>query len=326
MIKTIQEMQRINPQHYKFETVACYQCGKQDASPFLMGEEDLTGKDGEFQFVSCSGCGLTYQNPRIASDQIKDFYDNEYIAHRKKTDWGILTPLYERAMSKHDRDKEKLIRKFVSLNSNSKVLDVGCAVGSFLLFLKDKYACEVSGVDFKSDFDFPRFGEIDFHHGYFYEQNKLAKGSFDLITMWHFLEHCYDPAKSLAKAKSLLAPGGKLVIEVPRLDSKSFQLFKDKWPGVQAPQHTVMFDKQHLLTMVQNQGLVVSEYLPYGAFPAYFYLFAGSYFKLFGKGLDLDKIVAPYFVGQMLAKPVLLFEKQLNLAMQTVVCEAPTCH
>ena len=73
--------------------------------------------------------------------------------------------------------------------------------------------------------------------------------------------------------------------------------------------------------MIKKSGYKISEYLPYGAFPPYFYLFAGSYFKLFGKGLNLDKIVAPYFAGQLALSPVLAMEKKLNLAMQTIVCE-----
>lgn len=310
-----------NPAHYQFEQVNCYLCGENNPEFLLVGEEDLTGKEGQFQYVKCKSCGLSYQNPRIHMNQIKDFYDSEYIAHRKKKDWGPLTPLYERAMSKHDRDKDKLISKFVSLNSDSRVLDVGCAVGTFLLYLKDKYGCHISGVDFKDDLEFPRFDEIDFHNGLFYEQENLQENSYDLITMWHFLEHCYNPMATLEKAKTLLSDSGKLIVEVPRLDSVSYALFKDKWPGVQAPQHTVMFDKEHFIQMIEKAGYRVTKYLPYGAFPPYFYLFAGSYFKLFGKGLDLDKIVAPYFAGQLLLKPMLMFEKKLNLAMQTIVCE-----
>jgi len=68
--------------------------------------------------------------------------------------------------------------------------------------------------------------------------------------------------------------------------------------------------------------LELVDYLPYGAFPAYFYLFAGIAFKLRkGRGLDFAKAIYPYFLGQILLSPVLLFEHHLNLAMQTVVCK-----
>ena len=309
-----------NPPNYRFEWVPCYACGATSCEVVLVGEEDLTGKEGNFQYVRCCACGLCYQNPRVHIDQIHEFYDSEYIAHRKKKNWGILTPLYERAMSKHDREKVKLVSRYIQMNSERRVLDVGCAVGTFLLHLKDKYGCAISGVDFKEGLDFPRFEEVDFHQGLFYGQERLRDDGFDLITMWHFLEHCYDPPRSLRMAHKLLRDGGRLIIEVPRLDSRTSKWFGPKWPGVQAPQHTVLFDRAHFEQMVAAADLEIVDYLPYGAFPSYFYVFAGSYFRLFGKGMNLDRIIAPYFLGQALLTPMLLFERQLNLAMQTIIC------
>ncbi len=309
-----------NPEHYQFEKVTCLSCHADDYSFFLIGEEDLTGKDGNFQYVKCNRCGLVYQNPRIPVGQIKAFYDSEYIAHRKKTNWGVLTPLYERAMSKHDRDKEKIVRQYVDLNPGSEVLDVGCAVGTFLLYLNDKYRCRISGVDFAENLDYPGFDRIRFHQGLFYEQD-LPEGHFDLVTMWHFLEHCYDPERSLAMAGRVLAKNGKLVIEVPRLDSFTYRLFGRKWPGVQAPQHTVLYTRASLKRMVEQNGFRIVRYLPYGAFPPYFYIFAGTRFRLFGKGINLNKVIVPYFIGQLILTPFLIFGKYLNLSMQTVVCE-----
>lgn len=308
-----------NPARFEFEEIACYLCGSTACSEFLIGEEDLTGKEGEFLYVKCEHCSLVYQNPRLNLKGIKEFYDSEYIAHRKKKNWGILTPLYEWAMNKHDRDKDKLVRKYAVVNAETRILDVGCAVGTFLLHMNKKYDCKISGVDFKDGLSFPGFEKIDFHEGLFYEQNIEAE-SKDILTMWHFFEHDYDPNRSLEMAKKVLAKDGRLIIEVPRLDSLSFRLFGSKWPGVQAPQHTALYDKKTLLAMLEKHGFTVEAYLPYGAFPPYFYLFTGAYFKLFGKGLNLNRIIAPYFLFQLLLFPILLFKNYLNLSMQTVVC------
>jgi SAM-dependent methyltransferase len=308
-----------NPDHFDYEEVNCYLCGSVKYEQFLTGEDDLTGKEGKFLYVKCSRCGLVYQNPRLPVEKIKEFYDSEYIAHRKTKDWGPLTPLYNHAMQKHDRDKEKLVSKYVKLDAKSAVLDVGCAVGTFLLYLNDRYGCRISGVDFKEGLAYPGFERVDFYQGLFYE-SPIPSESFDLVTMWHFLEHCYDPNRSLKMAADVLKEEGKLIIEVPRLDSVTFSLFRDKWPGVQAPQHTALYGKETLCRMVEKNGFRIEEYLPYGAFPPYFYIFTGSYFRLFGKGLNLDKIVAPYFAGQLLLSPLLACQKHLNLSMQTVIC------
>ncbi len=302
------------------ETVACYYCGADTAAPFLDAEDDLTGKPGRFHFCRCTQCGLVYQNPRLNVERIKDFYDDEYIAHRKKTRWGLLTPFYNRAMEKHDRQKDALVSRYVQLGAASDVLDVGCGAGTFLLRLRRRYGASITGVDFKDLSALPGFEQIEFHCGLFYERD-WGERRFDLVTMWHFLEHDYDPLRTLRLAGSLLKPEGRVVIEVPRLDSVSFRLYRDRWPGLQAPQHTVLYSKEMFLKCLAKAGLEVVDYLPYGAFPAYFYLFAGVAFKLLrGRGLNPALAIYPYFVGQLLLSPLLLFERRLNLAMQTAVC------
>ena len=307
-----------------FESVPCYACGATEARALVTAEDDLTGKPGRFEFVTCSQCGLAYQNPRLKLEHIGAYYDDEYIAHRKKTDWGILTPLYRRAMGKHDRNKVALVSSYLLLNARSAVLDVGCGAGTFLAEVKARFGASVAGVDFKDLSTTPWLEGVEFHCGLFYEQDFGAR-RFDLITMWHFLEHDYDPLRTLRTARDLLAPDGRLVIEVPRLDSATWRLYHERWPGLQAPQHTVLYSKDRLLKSMANAGLEVIDYLPYGAFPAYFYLFTGIAFKLLkGKGLDLSKAIYPYFLGQMLCSPLLLFEKRLNLAMQSVICRRPS--
>jgi hypothetical protein len=98
-------------------------------------------------------------------------------------------------------------------------------------------------------------------------------------------------------------------------------LYGRKCPGVQAPQHTALYARETFIAMIEKNGFKVNSYLPYGAFPPYFYIFTGAYFKWVKKGLNLDRIIFPYFLGQFLLTPLLLFSKYLNLSMQTIVCE-----
>ena len=139
------------------------------------------------------------------------------------------------------------------------------------------------------------------------------------------IEFTDDPHLMLREAYRVLKPNGTLVIEVPRLDSRTFRWFGHRWPGLQAPQHTVLLDRTHLLQAVRAAGLKVVDYLPYGAFPAYFYVFTGTAFCLLdGRGLNLRRAILPYFLGQLLLSPVLALERHLNLAMQTVICRRPS--
>jgi SAM-dependent methyltransferase len=303
-----------------FEPVTCYSCGSGAYRDRLIAEDDLTGRPGRFRFVTCNTCGLTYQNPRITLDRIVDYYDDQYIAHRKRRDWGLLTPLFERAMTALDVEKERIVLQYKPLTQSSAVLDVGCGAGTFLDRVHARHGAAVTGIDFKDLSDSPALRDVRFHCGLFYEA-PLEDERFDVVTMWHFLEHDYDPLRSLRTAARVLKHDGRLIVEVPRLDSRTFAWFGDRWPGLQAPQHTVLLDRDALLGLVSKTGLEVVDYLPYGAFPAYFYIFTGIAFRLLkGRGLNLSRAIVPYFLGQVLVTPYLLFERRLNLAMQTVIC------
>ncbi len=320
-------MMNSNPSHSqsdeesdRFEIIPCLSCGATDNREFVFAEDDLTGKPGRFRFVKCNACDLAYQSPRLRLEYIKEFYDDEYIAHRRKKTGGWLAPLLSWVLDGVERRKERLSRRYAEVGPTTKVLDVGCGAGGFLRRLREGSGASTTGLDFKDLSDHPALSGSKFHCGLFYEQD--FKGErFDLITMWHFLEHDYDPARSLATACELLADDGQLIVEVPRLDSRTATWFGDRWPGLQAPQHTILFDRTHFEKMVKSAGLQVVEFLPYGAFPAYYYLFSGVAFKLLrGRGLNVRRALLPYLLGQVLLFPVMLFERKLNLAMQTMVC------
>jgi SAM-dependent methyltransferase len=303
-----------------YERVPCLSCGAGGATYFIEAEDDLTGRPGRFTFVRCDRCGLVYQQTRLTLEHVKPYYDDGYIAHQRRNRWGWMAPLFAAAVGSLDRAKLRIVARYISLGSDTAVLDVGCGSGSFLQRLRRASGASVAGVDFVDLSDRPEFDGVEFHHGLFYEQ-EVGRQRFDLVTMWHFLEHDYHPRRSIAHAREALRPSGRLIIEVPRLDSLSFRLFRGRWPGLQAPQHTALYDRARLIEMVTREGLEVVDYLPYGAFPPYFYLFCGVAFHARpGRGLNLSQAIYAYFAGELILLPVLPLLKYVNFAMQTVVC------
>ena len=94
----------------------CLLCGAGPASFFIAAQDDLTGRPGRFTFVRCDGCGLVYQSPRLTIERIKPFYDDEYLAHRRRSDWGLLSPLFAAAMDSLDRDKLRIVERYAPLD------------------------------------------------------------------------------------------------------------------------------------------------------------------------------------------------------------------
>jgi SAM-dependent methyltransferase len=83
------------------------------------------------------------------------------------------------------------------------------------------------------------------------------EGSFDLVTMWHVLEHLHDPAADLRLVRRLLADGGSLLIEVPNSDSIIAKLFRADWVPWDLPRHLSHFTPDSLRRMLEEAGFRV---------------------------------------------------------------------
>ena len=180
-------------------------------------------------------------------------------------------------MNKLDVDKDRIVGALRhARRQDAQCSTSGAPSARFSSGCGSATASTVVGVDFKDLSRHPSLGGVEFHRGLFYEA-LLASERFDLVTMWHFLEHDYDPMRSLRTARRVLKPGGTLVIEVPRLDSRTFALVRQSLAGAAGPAaHGAARSRASARDRSQRAGLEVVDYLPYGAFPAYFYLFTGT--------------------------------------------------
>jgi SAM-dependent methyltransferase len=88
---------------------------------------------------------------------------------------------------------------------------------------------------------------------------ELSPGSFDVITMWHSLEHVHNPREVLRQAYFLLAPGGKLLIAVPNIESLPFRWFGKSWYGLDLPRHLTHFSPRTLKLMLDRVGFTVRQ-------------------------------------------------------------------
>jgi hypothetical protein len=273
----------VTPVDAMFEDVACYTCGSRDTVPLLAAEDDLTGRPGRFTYVRCRNCRLAYLQPRLKRDYAEEHYDLDYVRARGRADWGWLTPLYESLRDGHDRAKAAFLERHVVPAGATAVLDVRI----------DNAPLE-----------------------------QLPTGTrFDVVTMWDFLQRQYDPLRSLMLARDLLAPGGRLVIETPTLDSRTWRLFSERWPGVQAPRHTVLFSRLTLEMMLDAAGLEVESYHPRGTMPPYLYVFAGIAFKLLKGHAPEGARLAPLFqLGRAIYAPFAAMSRTIPIATQVHVC------
>ena len=118
------------------------------STPFIEARGRPDGQAGTFTFVTCDACGLRYQNPRVALEHIKDYYDDEYIAHRKKN-WGVLNRLL-RPGDGPARPAEGPARVALRRARRARArCSTSAARSARFCTLRARYGARATGVDFK---------------------------------------------------------------------------------------------------------------------------------------------------------------------------------
>ena len=152
----------------------------------------------------------------------------------------------------HQEDHRlRFIRKF---KPRGKILDIGCGRGYFLLACR-RAGYEVEGIDISDaaaayvtrEFKIPvHVGQVD--------QFTLPSDTFDIITMWHSLEHTADPNLYLQSAGKWLKDNGVLVVDVPNYEGYDARMTWSDWPHWDLPYHFYHFTKSSLLALLKKNG------------------------------------------------------------------------
>jgi 2-polyprenyl-3-methyl-5-hydroxy-6-metoxy-1,4-benzoquinol methylase len=138
---------------------------------------------------------------------------------------------------------------------NPRVLDIGCGRGQ-LLSAFQQAGCDVTGTEFSDDAC--RFAreklKIPVRVGLLHELN-FPDASFDVVTMWHVLEHVSDPRPTLAEVARILRPGGIFMVAVPNFGSPEARLTKAGWFHLDMPRHLSHHTRESLARILGEAGL-----------------------------------------------------------------------
>jgi SAM-dependent methyltransferase len=236
----------------EWEDAPCQLCGSRQAA--LLVEAPDSGSGLWFAVVQCQECGLCFTNPRPSPATIGHFYPPRYAPHGPpspkprpsfRPSW---LPPWGRVCQE---------RLYLPWHGRGRLLDFGCGGGSFLERMH-RQGWRVLGIDtsaetvdtIRRDLKLPALAGTLPHPD-------LRPGEFDVITMWHSLEHVHAPLAVLREAHRLLAPGGKLLVAVPNIDSLPFRWFGSAWFGLDLPRHLTHFTPGTLQLMMERAGFVV---------------------------------------------------------------------
>ena len=231
---------------------ACLVCGSERWAPLFTSSDRLYHTTAEeFAVVRCREGGLVRLHPQPAEEELRRYYPGNYWFAPDESAASRLEEAYRRLVL---RDHVRFVAQALA---RGPLLDVGCGGGLFLGMMRERgYA--VVGLDFSREAAAIAWKRQqvpavcgDLAHA------PLRAGSLAGITMFHVLEHLRDPRAYLVAARDLLAPDGRLVVQVPNAASWQFRLLGRRWSGVDVPRHLFDFRDCDVERLLEDCGMVV---------------------------------------------------------------------
>ncbi len=213
-----------------------------------------------FSIERCGRCGFLFTNPRPKhADMHKHYLSEDYISHEVKAD-TLMAKIYFRVQRHMLSRKLKIINKF-SGKEVVRLLDYGAGVGSFVL-AANAFGFEAIGYEPHSGArqqaaarGVPMLSE-DFH------EDQAAVGPFDVITLWHVLEHVPDLKPRLSSLHTMLEDKGLLVIAVPLERSLDARFYGKYWAAWDVPRHLSHFNVNTLSEACGQAGFKLLKRFP----------------------------------------------------------------
>jgi SAM-dependent methyltransferase len=237
----------------------CPVCGSPDLREKLQVQDKSVSQE-TFTIAQCQACEFQFTNPRPDAAHIGRYYESAaYVSHNSGAQ-GLINQVYKAARFFTVRRKVALITK---LNSERKgsLLDYGCGTGHFLAGAKNT-GWQVTGLepnDLARQDAATRVGQPIQEPG---ALATLPASSFDVITLWHVLEHVHTLNETLDQLLRVLKPGGKLLVAVPNVESLDAQHYRQDWAAYDVPRHLYHFSPATMRRLLSRHGLAVRQTLP----------------------------------------------------------------
>lgn len=221
----------------------------------------------EFELIENPKFGFLQTHPKPEVNKLPEYYKSEdYISHTD-TKRNLFEKAYHLVRSVSLKRKLKLINSFIEnkTSGNSKtqktILDVGCGTGDFLKTAQDN-GWLVSGIE--PNDTARKSANLKTNNAAFNTEQflKFNKNSFDVITLWHVLEHLPNLEEHISILKSLLKPNGTLIIAVPNYKSFDAKYYKQFWAALDVPRHLWHFNKLSVSNLLASINMKVVKVLP----------------------------------------------------------------
>ena len=229
--------------------------------PVYLTCKDHTVSQEKFNLVFNEKWDMLETYPQPEAGKLAAYYESEnYISHTDSKK-SFIDKLYQIVKSYSIKRKYKLIN---SSNIDEKtLLDVGCGTGDFLRF-SEEHGWKVSGVEPNENARNLAKSKLKNHVSseVVSDLEEVNSEVFDVITLWHVLEHVPNLEAYISKLKNKLKPSGVLIIAVPNFKSFDANYYKEFWAAFDVPRHLWHFSKKSIYLIFENIGMKVVNTLP----------------------------------------------------------------
>jgi len=236
----------------------CILCGSADISiAFDSKDFMITGED--FSVCVCNACQFHFTNPRPNELDLSRYYEpDKYLSHSSQK-FSLVEWLYSLAKKYTLKWKLKKINQHRAGTSNTNLLDIGCGNGDFLEYA-ERNKLKVTGVESADSIreSVRKRTGITIHK----TLDEIEKDRFDIITLWHVLEHMYTLDDTIIKIKSLLQDDGIIFVALPNRNSADAVAYNKYWAGWDVPRHIWHFSKNDIHMLCEKHGLNIRKVIP----------------------------------------------------------------
>jgi SAM-dependent methyltransferase len=235
----------------------CPVCRETAFSPYLACT-DYTVSHETFNIVKCANCQFTFTNPYPEISQLGNYYESSaYVSHSSRPTTPI-DHVYVLARRQTLKWKTRLIKTYVTVPSPA-LLDYGCGTGDFLTHCKN-LGWKVSGVEPSTqarEIASTKSGQMIYP-----AIDQLPNTTFDIITLWHVLEHVPNLHELIEALAQNLKQTGTIFIAVPNRNSWDAKHYKSTWAAYDVPRHLWHFRRQDIQKIMQAHSLNVVSTIP----------------------------------------------------------------